>query len=54
MVKLRNSKQFFKLDGAEPASKEALELNMEFVLQVCATLAPEPTWAPHSVWKVCF
>ena len=54
MAELRDDKQhaFFNgLDVADPASVQALESNQEFLMEMCATLAPEPAIAPHGVWK---
>jgi len=54
LAELRDDRQhaFFKgLDSADPASVQALESNQEFLMEMCATLAPEPMIAPHGVWK---
>ena len=54
LPELREDKthSYFKgLDEADTASVQALEANQEFLMEMCATLAPEPAIAPHGVWK---
>ena len=54
LPELREDKthSYFKgLDEADAASVQALEANQEFLMEMCATLAPEPAIAPHGVWK---
>eukprot|EP00435_Cladocopium_sp_Y103_P006426 s4858_g2.t1 len=42
---------FTGLDVADPAGVQALEANQEFLMEMCATMAPEPVIAQHGVWK---
>lgn len=44
-------KQFFDLNDVEPCSVKGIEQNFGFVLEVVATLAPEPVWMAHTGWK---
>ena len=47
-----DNKRFFDFTDAEACSARGMELNFEFVLEMVATLAPEPVWMSHSGWKV--
>ena len=54
LPELRDDRQhsFFKgLDVADTTSVQALEANQEFLMEMCATLAPELAIAPHYAWK---
>lgn len=45
---------FFNLERCDTcASVIALEDNFDFVMNLVATLAPEPVWAPHKAFKAC-
>ena len=45
-------KAFFNdLDNNDAQSLQALEANYKFLLNVCATLAPEKCVPAHGVWK---
>ena len=55
MAELRDDRQhsFFKgLDVADPASVQALESNQEFLMEMCATLAPDVCMVPVTILLV--
>ena len=55
MAELRDDRQhsFFKgLDVADPASVQALESNQEFLMKMCATLAPDVCMVPVTILLV--
>lgn len=58
LCELRDDPQkafFSDLDKHDATSLQALEANYKFLLNVCATLAPESSVPAHGVWKAgCF
>ena len=53
LPKLRadDHKRFFDLRDVEVCTAKAIEQNFDFVVEIVATLAPEPVGMAHAGWK---